>query len=420
MGRNNQAYPVHNSGYTRKDLPGNVMKTGSILLAAGLLLGIIAFITDYHRASFSYLAAFMFIVSIGIGSLFFVALEYIVNAEWSVPFRRIMEFLASAVPLFIILAIPLLLNIGTLFHWSHNEVVAKDAVLQSKSPYLNVTFFLIRVAVIFLAWTFFYFVFTRNSRRQDTTFDQLLTKKNITFSGIFIPVFAITLTITAIDWMMSLEPHWFSTIFGVYYFAGTAWSALAAITLIAVLLTKKGYMHTGINNDHYYSLGTLLFAFTVFWGYIAFSQYMLIWYADLPEETFWFMHRWEGGWVYFSLLLIIVHFIVPFGALLSYPSKTNPGRLKFMSVWILIAHYLDLYWLIMPNYNAEGQGYYFSWTDLVFPLFAVGLLMVLFNLNAKKFNLVPVGDPKLQRGLDFQLYSAYYEPDVTGTKKEKI
>jgi len=420
MAKNNHTHSVNANGYVRRDLPGSIMKYGIILFAAGLITGIIAFVSDYQRASFSYLVTFMFMVSIGIGSLFFIALEYIANADWSVPFRRIVEFFASIVPLFIVLAIPLLFNINTLFHWSHAEVVANDSVLKSKSPYLNVTFFLVRVLVIFGLWAVFYFILSGNSRKQDITGDQVLTKRSITLSGIFMPVFAITLTLCAIDWMMSLEPHWFSTIFGVYYFAGTAWSSLAVITLAAVLLSQKGYLYKGMNNDHYYSLGTFLFAFTVFWGYIAFSQYMLIWYADLPEETFWFAHRWQGGWIYFSLFLVIVHFIVPFGALLSYPAKTNPARLKFMSIWILIAHYLDLYWLIMPNYSTGGHGFSFSWSDITFPLFAVGLLMIVFNLNAKKYNLVPVGDPKLQRGLDFQLHSAIYEPEAAGAKKDKI
>jgi len=250
----------------------------------------------------------------------------------------------------------------------------------------------------------FYFLFIKNSRSQDLSKDQSLTKRNIVLSAIFIPLFAISLTMAAVDWMMSLEPHWFSTIFGVYFFSGSVWGSLAALTLIGVLLREKGYLHPALRNDHYYSLGTLMFAFTCFWGYIAFSQYMLIWYADLPEENFWFMHRWSGGWEYFSLLLIVSHFIVPFGALLSYNSKTNPKRLKFMAIWILAAHFLDLYWVIMPNMSVEGHGYVFSWFDFVFPVAVVGLIILIFSLNAKKYNLIPIGDPKLQRGLDFTLH----------------
>jgi len=392
------------TGYIRKELPGSVVKLGIVLFSIGLILGIIGFLIEPVRASFSYLVAFMFLLSIGIGSLFLIALEYITGAEWSTPFRRLSEFLASSVPWLIIFAIPLILSMHSLFHWSHTEVVNEDAVLKGKSPYLNTSFFIIRVIVIFGIWSLFYYFFTKNSLKQDTTRDQKLTKKNIVLSGIFIPVFAITITMAAVDWLMSLEPHWFSTIFGVYFFSGSVWASLAALTLIVILLNERGYLSSRLNKDHYYSLGTLLFAFTCFWGYIAFSQYMLIWYANLPEENFWFLNRWTGGWEYFSILLILMHFIIPFGALLSYPAKTNPKRLKFMSVWILLSHYLDLYWLVMPNLSISGHGYLFSWLDFVFPIGIVGLLILVFNIKAKKYNLIPVGDPKLQRGLDFTLH----------------
>lgn len=392
------------TGYIRKELPGSVVKLGIVLFSIGLILGIIGFLIEPVRASFSYLVAFMFLLSIGIGSLFLIALEYITGAEWSTPFRRLSEFLASSVPWLIIFAIPLILSMHSLFHWSHTEVVNEDAVLKGKSPYLNTSFFIIRVIVIFGIWSLFYYFFTKNSLKQDTTRDQKLTKKNIVLSGIFIPIFAITITMAAVDWLMSLEPHWFSTIFGVYFFSGSVWASLAALTLIVILLNERGYLSSRLNKDHYYSLGTLLFAFTCFWGYIAFSQYMLIWYANLPEENFWFLNRWTGGWEYFSILLILMHFIIPFGALLSYPAKTNPKRLKFMSVWILLSHYLDLYWLVMPNLSISGHGYLFSWLDFVFPIGIVGLLILVFNIKAKKYNLIPVGDPKLQRGLDFTLH----------------
>ena len=403
MPGHNNVYPANGTNF-KKELPESLTRLGWLMFIAGIVLGAIGFFLEPERAAFSYLSSFMFLLSIGIGSLFLVALEYLAGADWSVPFRRISEFLSSVTPLLLIVSIPLLFNISDLFHWSHPEVVAEDEVLRGKSPYLNVPFFLIRVVVIFGIWSLFYFLFTKNSRNQDITKDQSLTKRNIVMSAIFIPLFAISVTVAAVDWMMSLEPHWFSTVFGVYFFSGSVWGSLAALTLIVILLKEKGYLHPALKEDHYYSLGTLLFAFTCFWGYIAFSQYMLIWYADLPEENFWFLHRWSGGWEYFSLLLIVSHFIIPFGALLSYNSKTNPGRLKFISVWILAAHFLDLYWVIMPNMFAEGQGYFFSWIDFVFLVAVVGLIIVMFTVNAKKYNLVPIGDPKLQRGLDFTLH----------------
>jgi hypothetical protein len=391
------------TGYIKKELPAKIGTVGLVLFVTGVLLGIVGFITEPERAAYSYLPAYMFLVSIAIGSLFLIALEYLAGADWSVPFRRIPEFLSSLLPLLFILVIPLLFHMNDLFTWMHREVVSNDNIIQGKTPYLNPVFFIIRVFVILLVWVLFYFKFISNSRKQDSLGSQSLTKNSIVFSGIFMPVFAITITFTAVDWLMSIQPRWYSTIFGVYFFSGIVWSSLAAVTYIAIKLKENGYLHPKISTDHYYSLGTLLFAFTVFWSYIAFSQYMLIWYADLPEETFWFLQRWTGDWIVLSITVIVTHFIVPFLALLSFPSKTNPSRLKFIAIWILIAHYIDLYWLIMPGFFVDGKVYTFSWLDIVFPLGVLGLIIVVFNRGVKIHNLIPVRDPKLQKGLSFRL-----------------
>jgi hypothetical protein len=389
--------------YQRKDLPASISKIGMVLLVIGGVLGVLAFLVDHSRALFNYLVAFTFMISIGVGALFLIALEYAAGADWSVPIRRVVEFFAAVVPFLAILVIPLLLNMHDLFHWSHQEAVVKDSVLESKAPYLNVPFFIIRVFVLIGIWTLFYFFFTKNSKKQDATKNQKLTTINIRLSAIFIPVFGITISIAAIDWLMSVEPHWFSTIFGVYFFAGTVVAALAAVTLATVLLKEHGYLHHSMTNDHLFSLGALLFAFVNFWGYIAFSQFMLIWYADLPEETFWFIQKWQGSWAIFSIGLIIIQFLVPYIALVSQPSKMNPKTLKFISVWLLFAHLFDLFWLVMPEMEQMSGGYYFNWIDLVFPIAIVGILLLVFNMKAKKENLIPIGDPKLQKGLDFHL-----------------
>jgi hypothetical protein len=389
--------------YQKRELPSYIGKVGIFLFVLGAVLGIISYIINPSRASFSYLTSYMFLVSIGIGSLFLVALEYAAGAVWSTPFRRIVEFLSAAIPLLIILALPLVFNMKHLFLWANKEVVMNDSNLQQKTAYLNVTFQIIRLAFILITWVIFYWIITKNSRKQDLSGDQYLTTKNIRISMGFLIWFAVSISILAVDWMLSIEPHWYSTIFGVYYFAGTAWGALGVLTLIVVLLRENGYLTDKIKRDHYYSLGTLLFAFTCFWGYIAFSQYLLIWYGDLPEETSWFFHRWDGVWTVLSTILVVAHFIVPFFALLSFPAKTNPKRLKFMSIWVIVVHYLDVYWMIMPGMKVESGGYYFSWSDIVFPIAVVGLLMIIFNSLAKKQNLIPIGDPKLQQGFDYRL-----------------
>lgn len=387
--------------YIKKDVPANLKKAGYALLLLGLAIIVISYMVDSTRSAFNNLILLMFLSSVGLGSLFLIAIEYLGGAVWSTPFRRISEFLAVILLILPLIAVPVYLNLHDLFHWTHHEAVETDYILKGKEPYLNVVFFTVRVLVFFAVWILFYFLLTRNSRKQDESKDQKLTKRNIKLSAVFIPLFAITITFASIDWMMSLEPHWFSTIYGVYYFAGSVLAALAAATFLIVFLNERGLLIGGIKSDHYYSLGALLFAFTNFWAYIAFSQFLLIWYANLPEETFWFLHRWEGGWMFVTILLVLVKFLVPYAGLVSQPSKTNPRRLMFISVWILVAHFIDLYWLIMPTYS-RGE-IIFGWMELGFLLFALGMVISAFIFKSKKENLVAIGDPKLKRGLDFRL-----------------
>lgn len=392
---------TQNVEYQKKELPGKLRTAGQVLFVVGLVGVAAAYLVDGSRAAFNNIIMLMFLTSIGLGSLFLVAVEYVAGAVWSTPFRRIPEILSSILLVLPIVVIPLLFKLGDIFHWMHPEVVEADKILKGKAPYLNTEFFIVRVVLFMILWIVFYFFITRNSRKQDSSFDQALTRTNIKLSAVFIPVFGITISFSAFDWLMSLEPHWFSTIFGVYYFSGSILAAFAAVTLIVVWLNEKGYLVKGLTNDHYYSLGAFMFAFTNFWAYIAFSQFLLIWYANLPEETFWFLQRWEGNWMYVSIGLIFIRFAIPYFGLLTQPSKMDPKRLMVMSVWLLFAHLYDLYWLAMPNYSKGGA--LFGWIELAFPILSIGIVILLFVNLSKKNNLVPVGDPKLKRGIEFRL-----------------
>jgi hypothetical protein len=288
----------------------------------------------------------------------------------------------------------------SIFHWTHTDVVSADKILSAKTPYLNVQFFIIRTVGVLALFYIFYLLFTRNSKKQDETKDQKLTKTNVKLSAPFMLLAGVGLTVLAVDWIMSLEPHWFSTIFGIYFISATLLAGLAATTFAAVSLNEGGYMGVKIGKDNYYSFGALLFAITNFWAYIAFSQFLLIWYANIPEETFWFIARWDGGWKYISILLMVVRFAVPYAMLLSQPSKSDPKNLKRVSVVILVAHFFDLYWLIMPTFSKTIT---FSFYEIGFPVLVIGLIILVFYAKAKRNNILPVGDPKLQRGLDFHL-----------------
>lgn len=385
-----------------KKLSNKIKYTGTACLIIGALLIIFSFLFDAKRAFYNYIIMYTFIVSIAVGALCLIAIEYMSGAAWSVPFRRVNEFLSSAIPFLIILVIPIIPGIHTLYHWSHKDAVDTDPVLQGKSPYLNETFFILRLFICILLWIIFYIFIIRNSRKQDYSKDIALTNKNIKISVLFAPFAVITLTLTSIDLIMSLEAHWYSTIFGIYYLAGTLLSGISAVTLISVLLAQKGYFDERIQRRHFHTFGMLMFALNVFWAYIAFSQYLLIWYADIPEETFWLLKRMNGHWQYFSISIIFIHFIIPFIVLISSAVKTNLNILKFMAIWLLAAHWLDLYWLVMPAFDDHSLA--IGWVEAGFPIFIVGIFILLFVYKYSKVNIIPVGDPKLKHGIDMFLY----------------
>ncbi len=387
--------------YSYRELPKKNFNFGLLFTLVGLIGIVLGYALEPERTSFNLIIVFTWLTSIGIGSIFFIGIEYLTGAVWSVPFRRIAEINSAFVLVAPIIAIPVIFNIHSIYHWSHPEALIHDEILKNKSAYLNQTFFVIRFIVTFLLWFLFYFLIIRNSSKQDTSKDQRSTRRNTIISAIFMPIFAVTLTLFSIDWLMSLEPHWYSTIFGVYYFSGTILASIALFTFISIALNESGFLVEGLNREHYYSMGALLFAFTNFWAYIAFSQFMLIWYANLPEETFWFINRGVGSWLYWSIGIIFVKFIVPYIFLLPQPAKMDPKRLKFASLWILFAHYYDLYWIVMPTYSKTGV--VFSWIELSAIVFSIGLLVVCSYFFSKGRNLVPIGDPKLKRGIEFHL-----------------
>lgn len=394
------------SDYQKKDLPVWLNQLGWTVFFIGVAATLLAFFFETNRSYYNFVMMLMFIGGTGAAALFVCAIEYITGAIWSVPLRRIFELVSKMllfVPLF---ALPIIIfGMHDLYEWTHTAA-AYDPVLVRKSSYLNENFFIIRTALICGLWILFHMLMVGNSKKQDTTGDQSFTTKNVKLSAIYIPVFALSITFFCMDYMMSLEPHWFSTIFGVNFFAGSLLSAFAIATIIIVLLNENGYLGSGILKDHYYSLGFGMFAATVFWTYTAFSQGMLIWYANLAEETPWYFHRWEGSWKWVTIAMIFINFLIPFCMLIQRKSKTNPTRLIVASIWILFAHMFDLFWIAMPAHdraNAPVIGATFSWVEAGFICLTIGFVMVLFLKMAQKYNLVAVGDPKLKRGLDFRM-----------------
>ncbi len=384
-----------------RNLPESYGKIGWTLLIAGVVLTLLSFAVNSKHASFGLIMTLTFVATIGIGGLFWVGVEYVSSAVWSTALRRPFEFIAGVIPFLIILALPLLFRMKTVFEWTHLSYFKDDPSMLVKAPYLNVTFFVVRTIFVFAIWWLFYYLIVKNSRVQDTTKDQNLTTKNVRLSAGFMPVFAITLTIFSIDWLMSLTPSWFSTIFGVYVFSGAVLSSMAFGTLVIVLLNEKDRFPVKLTPDHYYNLGAFLFAFVVFWAYIGFSQFMLQWYGNLREETLYYIPRMHGSWAVVSIALALVEFLIPFFLLITKPAKMDPKRLVFVSIWLLASHALDIYWMVMPVYNPDKA--VFGVSEVAFLVLSVGMIMAVFAYKAKANNMVPIGDPKLQRGLEFHL-----------------
>ena len=331
---------------------------GARIGAGGGLVGLFALATaayfglsgDLMRKHFfhSYLFAYVLFLSLSLGALFFVLLHHLTRAGWSVTVRRIAEALSMNIFLMAILALPLLSGLHELFHWTHPEAVEADPILQGKSPYLNMPFFLLRLAGYFAFWCFMAWFYRSQSVRQDSTGDprHSLNMEKLSAPGMIL--FGFSITFFFFDWVMGLNAHWFSTIFGVYFFAGCALGGISLTVLIALWLRQRGLVGPVINNEHYQDLGKLMFAFTFFWGYIAFSQYMLIWYSNMPEETQFYIPRQLGVWGVMAIVLVFVHLLIPFPGLLSRHVKRRNALLAFWAVWSICAHALDMYWLIIP------------------------------------------------------------------------
>jgi|YNPMSStandDraft_2_1061718.scaffolds.fasta_scaffold07862_3 hypothetical protein len=379
-------------------------KFGTVALGvgvAGVVASVAGLFIDHKTFFFAYLVAFMFWMAIALGGLFFTMVHHLVGAEWSIVLRRIPETLASAIPMMAILFIPIVLGMHNLYEWSHAEVVASDPILQHKSAWLNPTAFTIRAYIYFGLWTLIAWTLYKASLEQDGGKD--VTEKMRGVSAPSMIVFALSITAAAFDWLMSLDPHWFSTIFGVYFFAGSWWTTLAFVVLFSMYLRSKSKLGEVMTIEHYHDLGKLMFGFTVFWTYIAFSQFMLIWYGNIPEETIWYKHRWEHGWEYVSLFLVIGHFILPFLVLIFRASKRNFTVMKIAASWFLLMEFVDLYWLIMPTFNIVNpdahHGLHFSWQHLATFLGVGGVFLWFVWNRLTSASIVPVGDPRIEASI---------------------
>lgn len=375
----------------------SLMKNLLLIAIIGAIVTIVGIVFVPQRAWPNLLLASYYILGSSVAAVVFIALLYVSNAGWATAFRRVPESMAAVLPAAGIIMLLTMLGIHSLYEWSHTDTVAQDHVLKEKTAWLNIPFFVLRTVLFISIWVGFASYIVRLSGKQDVNGDLKFTSRSKTASAIFLVVFGLTFTLASMDWIMSLEPHWYSTIFGIYNFCGSFLNGLAMMTLIVLLLKRMGPFEHILTEQHLHNLGKLIFAFSTFWMYIWFSQYMLIWYSNIPEEVSYMVKREHGSWLIFTIVNVVFNWAIPFVVLLPAWTKKHEGFLLRVCIIIMIGHWIDLFWMIMPPFMKDAP---------VLNIWEVGPLMsaialfffITFRALSKRA-IIPIKDPMLVESL---------------------
>lgn len=375
-----------------------------LMIAAGISLAILAggsFLLDKKQVLFSLLYGFSFCFTICAGSLFWILVHHATDAEWSVVVRRILETMATSFRYIWVFFLPIAIGASTIYLWM-DIAPGKDTILDGKRGMLNVPFWMTRAALIFFIFWGISHMLRTWSTAQDKDGDPKYTvfTRRLVFPSIVL--FALGITFGAIDWLKGLDHYWFSTMWGVYIFAGSAWAAMATLIITTVTLKKAGYLEGIVNEEHFHIMGKLQLAFTVFWAYIGFGQYFLIWYANIPEETSYFIRRNTEGWNVLSTMLVVCHFFIPFLLLLWQPAKRNLSYMRGVAIYVLCVHALDHYIIVLPALHWSGVEFRSLFTDLAAVVLIASTLIFFFLKNLTKFPLYPLRDPRLKQSLNLK------------------
>jgi hypothetical protein len=381
--------------------PPNVNRWQQRALIVGALFTLVfvlGFFLDRAQFFHSYLVAFGFWTGISVGSLALLMLQHLTGGGWSFVIRRVLEAATRTLPLVLILFVPIVLGAHWIYRWTDHEEMASQPALTEKAKYLNLPFFTARAAIYFAIWLALAFFLNRWSLLQDRTADRQFTKRMQLLSGPGMVLFVFTVTFASIDWFMSLDPEWSSTIYGFVFVAAWSLSALAFTIAVMAALSKHEPMSNIVGQSHFQDLGKLLLTLVMLWSYFAFSQFLIIWSGNLPEEISWYLPRTRGTWGAIALAVVVLHFAFPFLFLLSRSFKRHAGKLVIVAVLILLMRLIDLFWMIAPNYNA-GQ-FHISWMDLVAPIALGGLWLGFFARALTVRPLIPFNDPLYETVLE--------------------
>lgn len=378
-------------------LPGELERLKRRLLiggAVGVTAMLVALLVEPGHFYRSYLVAYLFFLGITVGSLSILMLHHMTGGGWGFVIRRILEAVTRTFPLIAVLFIPLLFGLPHLYQWARPEEVAGDELLQLKAAYLNVPFFIVRAVIYFALWIGFAYLLNLRSVQQDRTGDPGITRRLQLISGPGILMMGATVTFSSIDWAMSLEPKWFSTIYGLIFLESQALAAMAFAVLTLRGLRNHEPLRTVVTPKHFHDLGNLLLAFVMLWAYLNFSQYLIVWSGNLPEEIEWYLIRAHGGWQYVAILLVILHFALPFALLLSRGVKRRAETLGLLAGALLLLRILDLVFQLVPGIE-HHEGFNLQWTDAAAFLGLGGLWLGMFCHKLKDRALLPVNDPRL-------------------------
>ena len=385
-------------GYNPPAELGSVRTRALIVGVVFLVLLIIGAFVSREQFFHAYLVGFLFWVGITVGSLALLMLQHLTGGAWGIVIRRVLEAATRTLPLMALLFVPIVLGLKQIYPWTHPEAMHTEALQVKAAKFLNPSFFTIRAVVYFAIWSLAAFLLNRFSLQQDRNPSRRLRKNMQFVSGPGLVVLVLAVTFASIDWVMSLDPAWFSTIFGLIFVASWTLSALAFTTLTMTWLARREPMNAVVQRSHFHDWGNLTLALVMLWTYFAFSQYLIIWSGNLPEETTWYVARKHGGWGVIALAIVILQFVFPFLSLLSRATKTSAQKLALLAVLILAMRIVDVIWLIEPTYHPGD--FVLNWMDFVAPIAIGGLWLAVFSWQLQKRPLVPINDPQLEQALE--------------------
>ncbi len=362
-------------------------------LIALLILIVAAFINfEYREQVFhSYLVGYLFWIGIALGSLALLTLQHLTGGEWGLLIRRIVEAATRTLPLMAVLLIPIIVGAQYLYPWHHEEMLKTEALKEKARLYLNLPFFTGRALLYFAIWILLAYLLGKWSLEQDRAADIRFTRRMRMLSGPGLALVVLTVTFASVDWAMSLNPEWFSTIYGLLFVAAWTLSALAFVIAVTALLSRREPLASVMRPGHFQDLGKLMLALVMLWAYFAFSQFLIIWSGNLPEEIQWYLPRVRGGWGVIALSVIFFHFAFPFLLLLSASLKRDPRKLLMLAGLILFMRIIDLFWMITPEFN---KSFHVSWIDVVAPIAIGGIWLAMFLWQLSKRSLIPINDPQ--------------------------